>query len=249
MSFFKLTLAYDGTDFSGWQAQPDRRTVQGILQHAWKKVTGETVSVTATSRTDAGVHALNQVVGIETSTHLTAADLYGAINAYLPEDVVLLTIETAAEGFHATHDATGKRYRYRICNQRQRPLFERRFVWHVPQPLNVEAMRDSAALLVGKHDFASFQSAGSERESTVRTVLAAEVRHAEPGVPDGHVWIEVEGDGFLYNMVRIIVGTLVEVGLGKRPAESVGEVLAAKDRRVAGKTAPPQGLTLLDVQY
>ncbi len=248
MANFKLTLAYDGTDFSGWQAQPGQRTVQGALERAWREITGETIRVTAASRTDAGVHALGQVVGVHSESRLSAAELFGGINAKLPLDVVLMHIEVAPPEFHATHDARRKRYRYQIHNDRRRPLFERGRVWHVPQPLDAEAMHRAGQSLVGEHDFASFQSTGSERESTVRTLFAVEVTR-EAGKQAAGVRIEVEGDGFLYNMVRIIAGTLVEVGVGKRDEHSLGAVLAACDRRSAGKTAPPQGLLLLRVEY
>jgi tRNA pseudouridine38-40 synthase len=248
MPTFKLTLAYDGANFCGWQSQPGQRTVQGVLEAAWREITGETVRVSATSRTDSGVHALGQVVGVQSKSQLTAVELLGGINAKLPDDVLLVNIEEAAPDFHATRDARQKRYRYQIHNDRLRPLFERGQVWHVPQRLDVAAMHRAGQTLVGTHDFASFQSVGSQRESTVRTIFAVEVTR---GVGDcaSRVQIEVEGDGFLYNMVRIIGGTLMEVGAGRREAYSLGEVLAAHDRHQAGLTAPPQGLTLLRVDF
>ncbi|MGI9428150.1 MAG: tRNA pseudouridine synthase A, partial [Bythopirellula sp.] len=166
MPTFKLTLAYDGTEFSGWQAQPGRRTVQGVLEAAWQDITGETVRVTATSRTDAGVHAWGQVVGVETQTELPAERILGGINAKLPDDVVLRSVESVREGFHATRDAVGKRYRYQLHNDRLRPLLDRHLVWHIPQVLDVAAMHRAGQLLVGKHDFVSLQSTGSPREST-----------------------------------------------------------------------------------
>lgn len=246
MAFFKLTIAYDGTKFSGWQAQPDRRTVQGVVQETWARITGESLQVSATSRTDAGVHSLGQTVGIESKTHLIPAQLYNALNATFPEDVILVSIEEAPHGFHATRDAKGKRYRYSIHNDRTRPLFDRKYVWYVPKPLDVEAMHAAAQCLVGTHDFASFQAAGSERESTVRTITAVEVRR---GNAPSRVEIDVEGDGFLYNMVRIIAGSLVDLGAGRRDAQWLADALAACDRRAAGQTAPPQGLCLLRVYY
>jgi tRNA pseudouridine38-40 synthase len=246
MPTFKLTIAYDGTKFSGWQAQPDRRTVQGVVQETWAKITGEELQVSATSRTDAGVHALGQVVGIESNTHLIPSQLYNALNATFPEDVILVSVEEASQGFHATRDAKGKRYRYSVHNDRTRALFDRNYVWYVPQPLDVELMHSAAQCLVGTHDFASFQAAGSERESTVRTITAVEVRR---GQTPTRVEIDVEGDGFLYNMVRIIAGSLVDVGAGRRDAQWLADALAARDRRAAGQTAPPQGLCLLHVYY
>ena len=252
MPTFKLTLAYDGTDFSGWQAQPNQRTVQGALRTAWKEITGETVRMTATSRTDAGVHALGQIIGIESPTELPAEQLLRGLNAKLPFDIVLRSVESVHQGFHATHDAIEKRYRYQLHNDRRRPLFDRHLVWHIPKPLDVEAMQRAGRLLVGKHDFASFQSAGSPRDCTVRTITAVEIGQ---GGTDGtsidcpaRVWIEITGDGFLYNMVRNIVGTLLDVGAGRRPAEWMSEVLAAHNRQAAGQTAPPQGLMLMEVR-
>jgi tRNA pseudouridine38-40 synthase len=248
MPTFKLIIAYDGTNFSGWQFQPNRRTVQGAVEDAWRQITSEEVSVSASSRTDAGVHALGQTVGVESDTHLTADQVFRALNATLPHDVIVKHVEEAPPGFHATRDANGKRYRYSISNSRSRPLFERNYVWHVPKPLDVEVMNRAGQLLVGTHDFMSFQSAGSERESTVRTITAIEVRR-NIGELESRVEIDVEGDGFLYNMVRIIAGSLVDVGAGRRDERWLADALVARDRRVAGRTAPPQGLCLLKVFY
>lgn len=248
MPTFKLTIAYDGTNFSGWQFQPGRRTVQGAVQEAWQQITREEVSVSASSRTDAGVHALGQTVGVESNTHLTADQLFSALNATLPCDVIVKQVEEAASGFHATREAKGKRYRYSICNSRNRPLFERNYVWHVPKWLDVDLMDRAGQLLVGTHDFMSFQSAGSERETTVRTIHAIEARRGT-GELESRVEIDVEGDGFLYNMVRIIAGSLVDVGAGRRDEKWLADALAACDRRAAGRTAPPQGLCLLKVFY
>jgi len=252
MPTFKLTLAYDGTDFSGWQAQPGQRTVQGALREAWHEITDETVRMTATSRTDAGVHALGQIVGIESQTKLPPEQLLRGLNAKLPFDIVLRSVESVHQGFHATHDAVEKCYRYQLHNDRRRPLFDRHLVWHIPKPLDVEAMRRAGGLLVGKHDFASFQSTGSPRDSTVRTITAVEIGQGGADVISSdcpaRIWIEITGDGFLYNMVRNIVGTLLDVGAGRRPAEWISEVLAARNRQAAGQTAPPQGLMLMEVR-
>jgi tRNA pseudouridine38-40 synthase len=248
MPTFKLIIAYDGTSFYGWQFQPNRRTVQGAVQSAWRQITGEEVNVTASSRTDAGVHAQGQTLGIDTNTHLSAQQLFSALNATLPEDVIVKEVEEAAPGFHATRDAKGKRYRYSICNSRSRPLFERNYVWHVPKPLDVAAMNRAGQLLVGTHDFASFQSAGSERESTVRSITAIAARRASVD-SESRIEIDVEGGGFLYKMVRIIAGSLVDVGAGRRDEKWLAHALAACDRREAGRTAPPQGLCLLKVFY
>ncbi|MGI9455241.1 MAG: tRNA pseudouridine synthase A, partial [Aeoliella sp.] len=181
-------------------------------------------------------------------SQLSAAELFGGISAKLPNDIVLVSTEEAPPDFHATHDAQQKRYRYQLHNDRCRPLFDRGRVWPVPPSLDAAAMHRAGQTLVGTHDFASFQSAGSQRESTVRTIFALDVTRGA-GELSPQVLIEVEGDGFLYNMVRIIVGTLVDVGVGRRDEESLGRVLSACDRTAAGKTAPPQGLTLLRVEF
>jgi tRNA pseudouridine38-40 synthase len=242
--WLKLTVAYDGTAYAGWQIQPDQPTVQGVLERAWQELTQETVRLTAAGRTDAGVHALGQVVGVSTETRLTNEDLHRGLNAVLPEDVAVLAVEPTRDEFHATHDAIAKRYRYQICNGRTPPVFDRRYVWHYPHALDTAAMHRAGQALVGRHDFVSFESAGSERPDTVRTIQ--ELTVAQVG---DRVTIEVAGDGFLYNMVRAIVGTLLEVGRGTRDESWVAEVLADRDRRQAGQTAPPQGLFLISVDY
>lgn len=241
----KLTVAYDGTDFAGWQVQPDRRTVQAEVERAWRSLTGEDVRVTASGRTDSGVHAEGQVVGIETESTLPVKRIHAAMNAKLPEDIVVRTTEEAPARFHATHDALRKTYRYQIHNSRVPPLFDRRFVWHIPTgDLDSKAMEQGGATLEGRHDFACFESAGSERTTTVRTIIKVKVTHAAERID-----IEVTGDGFLYNMVRAIAGTLVEVGRGSRDPTWVSEVLAARDRKLAGPTAPACGLILASVEY
>lgn len=274
MPSFKITLAYDGAEFSGWQAQPGRRTVQGELERAWLEITGETVRLNAAGRTDAGVHAAGQVVSVESATNIPPESLVHALNSKLPEDAAVQFVERVADGFHATHDAKFKRYRYTIYNDPRRPVFSRKYAWHIPTPLDVTAMQAGGAHMVGTHDFVSFQSVGSERESTVRTIFAVEVTSASapgfargsdrlpstsgPNAPDAYpraepgaalITIDVEGDGFLYNMVRTIAGTLVEVGRGKRPPAWVAEVIAAQYRCAAGQTAPAHGLCMQWVAY
>ncbi|MEM6329143.1 MAG: tRNA pseudouridine(38-40) synthase TruA [Planctomycetota bacterium] len=245
MRWLKLTVAYDGTEFAGWQVQPGRRTVQGEVQHAWREVTGEEVRVTASGRTDAGVHAEGQVVGLATASAIPTEKLRAALNAKLPSDAVVRLVEPAPAGFHATHDALQKTYRYQVHNSRVRPLLDRRAVWHVRgDPLDAAVMGQGGALLIGRHDFACFESTGSERATTVRTITRLSVTRVGERVD-----IQVTGDGFLYNMVRTIAGTLVEVGRGARPAAWVGQVLASRSRTQAGPTAPAHGLVLASVEY
>ena len=249
MRWLKLTVAYDGTNYAGWQWQPSEPTIQGALQRAWKSVTGEEIKLTASGRTDAGVHALGQVVGISTASTIPAEQMPRALNANLPNDIVVVEAVEAHDGFHATHDALRKTYRYQIYNSRIRPLMDRRYVWHVPTgELDADRMGQGGAHLVGRHDFVSLESSGSERSSTVRTILDLKVhRHDEPNRE--RIDITVTGDGFLYNMVRTIAGTLVEVGKGNHDPDWVAEVIAARDRRRAGPTAPPEGLVLVSVDY
>ena len=254
MPTFKLTIAYDGTAYAGWQVQADRQTVQGVLEEAVERITGQTARVTASGRTDAGVHALGQVVAFKTDSDLPVDVLQRAINAETPQDIVVLEAVEVAAGFHPIRDAVKKRYRYVIHDGPLADVFNRQYCWHYRHGrLDVEAMDRAAAALLGKHDFKSFESSGAERETSVRTVSYLNVRRdvAEQGRAGGgdRIILEIEADGFLYNMVRAIVGTLVEVGRGAQDEAWPGRVLQETDRRAAGPTAPPQGLFLLKVDY
>jgi tRNA pseudouridine38-40 synthase len=247
MRTFKLTLAYDGSNYSGWQFQPGRATVQEALEQTLAKITGETLRVAASGRTDAGVHALGQVVSFRSQTHLEPAVLAKALNAELPWDMAVLALTEAAADFHARRSAVRKRYRYRIDDAPVRDVFQRQYVWQYRSPLAADAMHRAAQVLAGTHDFSSFETSGSERESTVRTISVVSVERGRGAA--GQIAIEVEADGFLYNMVRAIVGTLVEVGRGVQDEAWPGRVLAACSRDAAGQTAPPQGLFLVRVDY
>lgn len=264
MRTLRLTLAYDGTDFAGWQVQPGYRTVQETLEAAVEQVTGERVRTLASGRTDAGVHALGQVVSLRTASNMSAGVLCRALTAVLPEDVVVLDAADVPEGFHPIRDAVAKRYRYLIHDGPTREVFLRRYCWHYGHGrLDAEVMDRAAAALKGTHDFSSFESSGAERKNSVRTVSDLWVRRgpdpwgraggqdsATGGAGGGDfITLEIEADGFLYNMVRAIVGTLVEVGRGARPESWPAEVLEAADRRAAGPTAPPGGLFLVGVDY
>lgn len=248
MRFFKLTIAYDGSAYAGWQWQPNLPTVQGELEAVLLKITGEKIRAIASGRTDSGVHALGQVVSFKSETKLAPEVLYKAFNGHLPPDIVVLTVNEAPPGFHAIRDAVGKRYRYVIQDGPLRDIFARHHAWQLRQRLDEAAMSRAAEALVGTHDFTSFETAGSPRLTSVRTVRDIFVERLLIDLSE-RVVIEVEADGFLYNMVRNIVGTLVEVGRGRRPESWPGEVLTACDRRLAGMAAPPQGLFLVRVDY
>ena len=241
----KLILAYDGTQFSGWQIQRNApRTVQAILQRTLKDILGERVTVMASGRTDAGVHALAQVAHLKVANPMPCWKLQRALTHYLPPDLAVTKIEEALDGFHAQFDAKRKRYVYRIVNGPAVLPFERPYVHQVWVPLNVARMRKEAAALKGRHNFRSFQAAGRQVKDPRRTIHA--IRVTKQG---SRLTIEVEADGFLYNMVRNIVGTLLEIGRGRLPPGTMRHLLRARDRRLAGPTAPARGLCLVRVQY
>jgi tRNA pseudouridine38-40 synthase len=252
--WFKMVVAYDGTNYCGWQVQPNGVTVQSTLELAITQVCRERVRVTGSGRTDSGVHALAQVASFSLqSWRASDRDLCRALNSKLPEDIVILDISDAPEDFHAIRDAIGKRYRYQIQIGGVRDAFEYKYRWRVQGPIDVQAMREAAKFLVGKHDFASFQAAGADRKTTVRDVrdlvIINEQGRAGGFCPSCLIAIEIEADGFLYNMVRNIVGTLMEVGRGKQQPSWVEQVIAAADRTQAGPTAPPHGLFMMHVDY
>lgn len=248
MPRLKLLLAYEGTNYLGWQVQACGPTIQGTLEKALARITGEAIRVTASGRTDAGVHAEGQVVSCSTNSRLSEEQLRRAVNAVLPEDIAVLRIDTVAESFHARRDAVSKHYRYRIHMGHTRDIFQRRYVWHVPSRLNVPAMARAAAALTGTHDFRSFQASGAPRSTTVRTIERLDIRQGRGGA-ESKLTLDIVANGFLYNMVRNIVGTLVEVGRGARRPTWPAEVLNAQDRTCAGPTAPPHGLCLVGVSY
>lgn len=245
---FKLTLAYDGADYHGWQIQAEGNTVQAELERAIKTVTGEELRAVASGRTDSGVHALGQVVSFESSTSHGPEILQRAFNGHLPEDIRVLKVERAPHGFHAIRDAVLKRYRYFIQDGGVRDPFLRTWCWYVSQKLDDWEMQDAANELIGEHDFATYQSAGSPRNTTVRKILDFKVER-QVGQLCEPIVIEIAANGFLYNMVRNLVGTLVEVGAGKQVVGWPKQILAGKDRKLAGPTAPPQGLFMVAVEY
>ncbi len=246
---YKLTIAYDGSGFHGWQKQhpPERaplRTVQQVVEDTLIQVMRQPLELVGASRTDAGVHAEGQVAHFEAVTPIPKERLADAINSRLPDDVEVRQAEPVDSAFHAIQHARHKQYRYRVFNASRRPLGLRNAVYHCWFDLDVRRMNDAAARLVGTHDFEGFAAAGHGRQTTVRSVFACEVTRQ-----DDFVDISVEGDGFLYNMVRIIAGTLLEVGRSRFAPERIDEVIAATDRRIAGPTLPPNGLTLMWIRY
>ena len=245
MRNLKLTLEYDGTNFAGWQFQPRQRTVQGEVTATLATLTGEKIAVFAAGRTDAGVHALGQVASFHTASALEPRVFMAALNSLLPDDVAVLAAAEAPEGWSAKRNACGKWYRYLIRDGGPRAALERHRVWRLPHRLDVEAMRAAAAPLIGEHDFSSFRSATCEATSPVKEMRRIEIFRDG----DGRVTMEFWASAFLKQMVRAMVGTLAETGLRKRSAGDMPAVLAARDRRRAGATAPAHGLYLLRVDY
>jgi len=242
---FRLVLEYDGAAFAGWQVQPDRPTVQGALETAIARVVGRRVRVVGAGRTDAGVHAEGQVASARLETALGAERLRLALNGVLPPGVAVVAAAEAPDDFHARRDARAKRYRYAIWNGPTRSPLRAARAWCLQRPLDLAAMREAAAALVGTHDFASFQTAGSEVATTERTLDRIDI----DGAAAAAIALGFEGSGFLRHMVRNLTGTLVEVGSRRRNAAEMPALLAARDRSRAGRTAPAHGLTLEWVRY
>ena len=260
-----LTIAYDGAGFSGWQRQPDKATVQGHLENTLSGLFKRDITLNGCSRTDAGVHALGACASFKADIGLPVEKIPMVVNnalcgrekgPFAIAPIRILDAKEMPEDFHARFDCEGKKYIYRIANTKTIDVFARNYVYHVDAPLDVEAMKKAASYLEGTHDFKSFESSGGNpRETTVRTIFGAEVSEVLPagGSDDqgmaGQIEIAVSGDGFLYNMVRIITGTLVDIGRGKMAPEDMEKIIEAKDRTKAGHTAPPYGLYLAEVYY
>jgi tRNA pseudouridine38-40 synthase len=249
MPHFKLTVAYDGAGFVGWQRQASGTSIQGLIEAALTAIDGRAVDVAAAGRTDAGVHALGQVVSFTLQRAIDADTILRALNAHLPESIRVRAAQEAPPDFHARFSSARKTYRYRIWNGGVVDPFERGRVWQVPAPmLDVAAMARAAACFEGQHDFAAFQAVGGQAQTTVRTMTVARV-DVEPRDRDALVTFTITGDGFLRHMVRIMAGTLVDVGRGRRDAASAVEALVRRARSSAGRTAPAEGLFLVGVEY
>ncbi|HET6871762.1 MAG TPA: tRNA pseudouridine(38-40) synthase TruA [Sporolactobacillaceae bacterium] len=245
MQRLKCTISYDGTEFSGYQIQPNGRTVQGEIEHVLMRMhKGRQVRISASGRTDAGVHAVGQVIHFDTELDIPESGWIRALNTQLPHDIQVFKVEKSGQEFHSRFATKKKEYRYRILNCLERDLFRRNYVYHVPELLNIDAMKDAAQYILGEHDFTSFCAAGSSVKDKVRTVYELELIPKED-----ELIIRIVGNGFLYQMVRIIVGNLLEVGRGKIEPGQIKEILDARDRRKALYTAPPQGLYLWHVDY
>jgi len=241
----KLTIEYQGTHYLGWQRQPQGMTIQQALEETLERITGVAHTVNGAGRTDAGVHARGQVANFRTDSSLELERMRGALNAMLPRDIVVLSAEDVPDEFHSRFSAVSKVYQYIIWNDRIRPALERDFCWHVRWPLDRELMRKAARMLMGCHDFAGFESANAESNTTARTVKRVSIQSCWPS----KIVFEIEADAFLYNMVRAIVGTLVDVGRGKVVPEHIERILESGDRTIAGRTAPAQGLCMMTVRY
>lgn len=242
---FKITIEYDGTDYHGWQRQSRDRTIQGEIEKALATMLKAPVTLTGSGRTDAGVHALCQVANFQCETGLSAEVFQKGLSSLLPDDIVITSCSDAADAFHARYDVKSKIYHYHIVNRPLAPAVGRQYIWHIRKKLDQKAMHKAIAYLIGTHDFKAFEGTGSPRSHTTRDVMHADLVEED----NGRLVFTIEANGFLRYMVRNIVGTLVDVGLGKLTPENFRQILQSMDRGRAGATAPAQGLFLVEVKY
>ena len=244
MRNIKLTIEYDGKKFGGWQKQPTKLNIQGEIEQAIKEITGEDVTLNASGRTDSGVHSLGQVANFKTNSNIEIEKIAIAINSKLKKSIVIKKAEEVDQNFHARYNCKGKKYRYIINNSQQGTAIYRDLEYHIPQKLDIEKMKQAIKHFEGEHDFKAFKASGTSNKSSIRAIYKAEVKQEGE-----RIIIELTGNGFMYNMVRIISGTLVEVGLGKIKPEEIPNIIQSKDRNKAGKTLPAHGLYLVEVYY
>ena len=242
---FKITIEYDGTDYHGWQRQADDRTIQGEIEKALMTMTGNKVTLTGAGRTDAGVHAFGQVANFHCRTALDPGVFLKGLNSLLPKDIVITRCTQVSVKFHARYDVKSKSYHYRILNRDLPAAIFRQYAWHIRKRLNLDAMVNALCYIIGTHDFKAFEGTGSPRANTIRSVMHADLEKMD----DGYLVFKIQGNGFLRFMVRNIVGTLVDVGLGKITPDDFNKILLSKDRNLAGITAPAHGLFLMNVSY
>ena len=245
MRNIRLTIEYDGKEFNGWQKQPNKLNIQGTIEKAIEKITGEEIDLMASGRTDRGVHALGQVANFKTDSKLSIEKFPIAINSNMKSSIRIKNAEEVDEKFHSRLSCKRKTYRYVINNSKYGSSIYRNLETHIPVKLDVKNMKEAVRYFEGEHDSKAFKASGTSSKSSIRTIYKAEVIER----PDERIWIELTGSGFLYNMVRIISGTLVDVGLGKIEPKEIKNIIESKDRQKAGKTLAPQGLFLVSVEY
>ena len=244
MRNIKLVIEYQGKDFNGWQKQPNKLNIQGEIERAIGSITGEEIDLIGSGRTDAGVHSFGQVANFKTNSNISIDKFALAINSKLKKSIVIKSAEEVDERFHSRYSVHSKKYRYVICNSPTGTAIYRELEYQFPIKLDVEKMQKAAKYFEGEHDFSAFKASGTSSKNSVRKIFKAEVFEK-----DERVYIELTGNGFLYNMVRIISGTLLEVGIGKIKPEEISEIIQSKDRKRAGKTLPAMGLYLVEVNY
>ena len=245
MRNIKLTIEYDGTKYNGWQTQKNGTGIQEIITNAIHQVTNEEIKINGSGRTDAGVHALGQVANFTTNCNIPLKNIPEAVNRYLPKDISIINAEEVSKDFHARYSAKGKKYMYIINNNEYRSALNATKEYHFKYEVDYKKIKKAAEYFEGTHDFKGFMSSGSNIKDTVRTIHKLQVKKKD----DGRIVINISGDGFLYNMVRIIVGTLLDVGVGKIKPEEIPQIIKSKQREKAGKTVPAQGLYLVEVKY
>lgn len=244
MRNIKLVIEYDGTNYDGWQTQKSKNTIQDTIEEALKKVMNEEIKLIGASRTDSGVHALGQVANFKTNSIIPIERIPKAVNSILPPDIVIKNAQEVQEGFHARFSSKGKKYKYTVLNDVTPSALNRNFAYFYPYKIDIDAIKAASSYFIGTHDFSAFKSSGGVSKTNIRTIYELKII-----LNDNYINFYISGDGFLYNMVRIIIGTLLEVGRGKINPDEIKEIILSGDRKRAGKTVPAHGLCLLEVYY